>query len=225
MLAVVPVFPNLVAAPFTPLYPTVGLGSLDRLAAPAVANPFQAYEQQSMQQTLSLLVGMLANLMTTPPPAQTEGTASTNGASTSTSTANLPSGEGAGVQKFLKVATDKQGSPYVFGAEGNGQYDCSGLVYASLKEAGVNVPRLTAAGYQDMFKDTKVDRNNLKPGDLLFFHSKNDRGIPDGKATHIEIYLGNGMSMGTDSPKEGAKIEPVDWNSFIGGARVPQLSQ
>ncbi len=126
-------------------------------------------------------------------------------------------------QDFINKAKAKQGSPYVFGAAGNGRYDCSGLVYASLNEAGVKVPRLTARGYQDKYKNHQVRKEDLKPGDLVFFHSKNDRGIPAGKATHIEIYLGNGMTMGTDNPGEGAKIEPINWGTFIGGARVPEL--
>lgn len=126
--------------------------------------------------------------------------------------------------EFINHAKSMQGAPYVFGASGNGKYDCSGLVYAALKKAGVKVPRLAARGYQDMFKNSKVSKENLKPGDLVFFHSKNTRGIPQGRATHIEIYLGNGMTMGTDSPKEGARIEPINWKTFIGGARVPQLN-
>ncbi len=59
----------------------------------------------------------------------------------------------------------------------------------------------------------------------MFFWSPNDRGIPKGQASHIEIYLGNGMTMGTDNPKEGAKIEPINWSTFIGGARVPELNK
>ena len=126
-------------------------------------------------------------------------------------------------QDFINKAMAKQGAPYVFGAAGNGKYDCSGLVHAALNEAGVQGPRLTARGYQDKYKNNRVAKEDLKPGDLVFFHSKNDRGIPAGQATHIEIYIGNGMTMGTDSPKEGAKVEPINWNTFIGGARVPEL--
>jgi len=130
----------------------------------------------------------------------------------------------AATQNFINKATAKQGAPYVFGASGNGKYDCSGLVHAALNEAGVKGPRLTARGYQAKYKNSQVRKEDLKPGDLVFFHSKNTRGIPAGQATHIEIYLGNGMTMGTDSPKEGAKIEPINWNTFIGGARVPELN-
>ncbi len=127
-------------------------------------------------------------------------------------------------QDFINKALAKQGAPYVFGAAGNGKYDCSGLIHASLNEAGVKGPRLTARGYQEKYKNSRVSKEDLRPGDLVFFHSKNNRGIPAGQATHVEIYLGNGKTMGTDSPKEGARVEPIDWSTFIGGARVPELA-
>lgn len=127
-------------------------------------------------------------------------------------------------QNFINRALEKQGAPYVFGAHGNGKYDCSGLVHAALNEAGVKGQRLTARGYQSKYKDNMVRKEDLKPGDLVFFHSKNDRGIPEGRATHVEIYLGNGKTMGTDNPKEGARVEDINWKTFIGGARVPELA-
>jgi NlpC/P60 family protein len=127
-------------------------------------------------------------------------------------------------QNFINKALEKQGAPYVFGAQGNGKYDCSGLVHAALNEAGVKGPRQTARGYQAKYKNSQVRKEDLKPGDLVFFHSKNTRGIPAGQATHIEIYLGNGKTMGTDNPKEGARVENINWDTFIGGARVPELA-
>lgn len=147
-----------------------------------------------------------------------------NSAAPSAPASNVPTtGETDKVRNFIDVAKSQQGAPYVFGASGNGKYDCSGLVSWALNKSGVKVPRLTARGYQDMFKNSAVTRDQLKPGDLVFFWSPNDRGIPKGKASHIEIYLGNGMTMGTDNPKEGAKVEPINWSTFIGGARVPAL--
>lgn len=139
------------------------------------------------------------------------------------SSPNLPSGATDRVQRFIDVAKAQQGDPYVFGATGPDKFDCSGLVYYALKQAGFNHQRQTARGYQQMFSGSKVSRQDLKPGDLIFFWSPNTRGIPPGQASHVEIYLGNGMSMGTDNPSEGARIEPVNWGTFIGGARVPQL--
>ena len=128
-------------------------------------------------------------------------------------------------QNFINKALSKQGAPYVFGAAGPDKFDCSGLVSWALKEAGVSGGRATARGLQDRYKGSAVKKEDLKPGDLVFFWSPNDRGIPKGQATHVEIYLGNGKTMGTDSPKEGAKVEPINWDTFIGGARVPELNK
>ncbi len=129
-------------------------------------------------------------------------------------------------KKFIDLALSKQGTPYVFGAAGPDKFDCSGLVSWALKEAGVSGGRTTARGLQERYAGSAITKKeDLKPGDLVFFHSSNTRGIPKGKASHVEIYLGNGKTMGTDSPKEGAKVEPIDWNTFIGGARVPELNR
>lgn len=129
-------------------------------------------------------------------------------------------------KKFIDLALSKQGTPYVFGAAGPDKFDCSGLVSWALKEAGVSGGRTTARGLQERYAGSAITKKeDLKPGDLVFFHSSNTRGIPKGKASHVEIYLGNGKTMGTDSPKEGAKVEQIDWNTFIGGARVPELNR
>lgn len=135
-----------------------------------------------------------------------------------------PPAGGPKVQKLIDAALSKQGTPYVFGAAGPDKFDCSGLVSWALKQAGSNVPRLTAEGLRRHYSNAGVSKDQLKPGDLVFFWSPNDRGIPRGQATHVEIYLGDGKTMGTDSPKEGAKVEPINWDTFIGGARPPELA-
>lgn len=127
------------------------------------------------------------------------------------------------VKKFIDTAVAQTGKPYVFGAEGPNAFDCSGLIHYALKKAGINDSRTTAAGYQARYAGSRVSRNELKPGDLLFIWYPNSRGIPPGKASHIEIYLGNGRSMGTDNPREGARAEPVDWAHVVNMSRVPGL--
>lgn len=139
-----------------------------------------------------------------------------------------PSGNGsvsAKTQRFINTATAQVGKPYVFGAEGPRAFDCSGLINYALEQAGVADSRTTAAGYQARFAGSRVSRSELKPGDLLFIWYPNSRGIPPGKASHIEIYLGNGRSMGTDNPREGARIEPVDWSHLVNASRVPALNR
>lgn len=133
------------------------------------------------------------------------------------------SGLPAKVKRFIDVAVAQTGKPYVFGAEGPRAFDCSGLIHYALKQAGVADGRTTAAGYQARFAGSRVSRDQLKPGDLLFIWYPNSRGIPPGKASHIEIYLGNGRSMGTDNPREGARAEPVDWSRVVNMSRVPAL--
>lgn len=127
------------------------------------------------------------------------------------------------VQKFIDTAVAQTGKPYVFGSEGPSSFDCSGLINYSLRQAGVADGRTTAAGYQARFAGSRVSKNDLKPGDLLFIWYPNSRGIPKGTASHIEIYLGNGRSMGTDNPREGARVEPVDWSHVVNASRVPAL--
>lgn len=127
------------------------------------------------------------------------------------------------VKRFIDTAVAQTGKPYVFGAEGPRAFDCSGLIHYALEQAGVPDSRTTAAGYQARYAGSRVSRSELKPGDLLFIWYPNSRGIPRGKASHIEIYLGNGRSMGTDNPREGARVEPVDWAHVVNASRVPAL--
>ena len=156
------------------------------------------------------------------------GGASSGGTTATGSGASLGPSDGSTsskTQNFINKALSKQGTPYVFGAAGPDKFDCSGLVSWALKEAGVSGGRTTARGLQERYKGSAVKKEDLKPGDLVFFWSPNSRGIPRGQASHVEIYLGNGKTMGTDSPKEGAKVEPINWDTFIGGARVPELNK
>lgn len=139
------------------------------------------------------------------------------------STPGSSGGATAKVRRFIDTAVAQTGKPYVFGAEGPRAFDCSGLINYALRQAGVNDSRTTAAGYQARFAGSRVSRSELKPGDLLFIWYPNSRGIPRGTASHIEIYLGNGRSMGTDNPREGARPEPIDWSAVVNASRVPAL--
>jgi len=90
--------------------------------------------------------------------------------------------------------------PYIWGAQGPNAFDCSGLVYAAYKDAGLGYPtwgRLNAALY---FVATKrVAFNDLVPGDLLFYSY--DGSVQN--IHHITIYAGNGMMWEANSRKVG----------------------
>jgi len=90
--------------------------------------------------------------------------------------------------------------PYIWGAQGPNAFDCSGLVYAAYKDAGLGYPqwgRLNAALY---FVATKrVAFNDLVPGDLLFYSY--DGSVQN--IHHITIYAGNGMMWEANSREVG----------------------
>ena len=77
-----------------------------------------------------------------------------------------PDGRGsASAQRAVAFAESKLGAPYVWGAEGPGSFDCSGLVKDAYAHAGVSLPRST---YQMIQLGTAVDRREIHAGDLVF---------------------------------------------------------
>ena len=90
--------------------------------------------------------------------------------------------------------------PYIWGAQGPSAFDCSGLVYAAYKSAGLGYPnwsRLNAALY---FVDTqRVPLSQLIPGDLLFYSF--DGSVQN--IHHITIYAGGGMMWEANSKGKG----------------------
>lgn len=90
--------------------------------------------------------------------------------------------------------------PYVWGAQGPNSFDCSGLVYAAYKAAGLDWPnwdRLNAALYAGYTKH--VSLTELAPGDLLFYSYKGTIST----IHHITIYAGGGMMWEANSTKTG----------------------
>ncbi|WP_050507289.1 C40 family peptidase [Pseudomonas syringae] len=110
------------------------------------------------------------------------------------------------VSRALKAV----GTPYRWGGSTPGKgLDCSGLVkYAFSDVSEVNLPRTSNAMAEG--HGQKVDRKDLKPGDLLFFNIKSR------KVNHVAIYLGNDRFV--HAPRRG-KAVTVDtlkkpyWNS------------
>ena len=216
-------------APFSPaLY---GGQALDRLGmAPAAMSPATQMLQMSMQQT-QLLLDMTQMLLTLMAPGQTgTGAATSAGASPSgqTSAANpvadtkaTSDAAGSGgpkVQKFIDAALGKQGTRYVFGAAGPDTFDCSGLVSWALKQAGSKVGRMSAEGYRSHYKGAEVSKDQLKPGDLVFF---SDTG--HAPASHIEIFIGNGQTMGAHTESMPNGKAKLNTKRMIMAARPPEL--
>ena len=68
-------------------------------------------------------------------------------------------------QRAVAFAESKLGAPYVWGAQGPGAFDCSGLVKDSYADAGISLPRST---YQMVHVGTTVGRSEVRAGDLVF---------------------------------------------------------
>ncbi len=90
--------------------------------------------------------------------------------------------------------------PYVWGAQGPNSFDCSGLVYAAYKAAGLGWPNWSRLNAALFFVDTKrVPLSDLIPGDLLFYSY--DGSVQN--IHHITIYAGNGMMWEANSTRTG----------------------
>ncbi|MGI5271562.1 WXG100 family type VII secretion target [Nonomuraea sp. CA-218870] len=84
--------------------------------------------------------------------------------------------------RIVEAARLHLGKPYVWGANGPNAFDCSGLVYYVLNQAGIEIGDTTAAGYQASGKPVSTPQ----PGDMVFF------GDPAG---HVGVYIGNGQMI------------------------------
>lgn len=115
---------------------------------------------------------------------------------------DLPGGVSAAATRAVNFAINQVGKPYVFGAEGPGAYDCSGLTMKAWQAGGVNLPHSAADQYN---YGTHVGLNELSPGDLIFMYQ------PIG---HVTIYIGDGMMV--SAPTEGQPVTVVPVSRFSG---------
>lgn len=120
-------------------------------------------------------------------------------------------GEALTDEKFRKMITEAEkylGYPYVWGGSSpSTSFDCSGFVSWVINHCGNgwNVGRQTANSL--MGKCDIVPKSEAKPGDLIFFQKTyNTSG-----ASHVGIYVGNGMMIHCGSPISYASIETSYW--------------
>ena len=111
------------------------------------------------------------------------------------------------------------GYPYVWGGSSPAtSFDCSGFVSWVINNCGVgwNVGRLGADSLRHIC--TTVSSANAKPGDLIFFQGTYD--TPG--ASHVGIYVGNGMMIHCGDPIQYASINTSYWQShFLSFGRLP----
>ncbi|WP_433871485.1 NlpC/P60 family protein [Saccharopolyspora sp. CA-218241] len=99
----------------------------------------------------------------------------------------------------VNAALSKQGSPYVWGAKGPNQFDCSGLVQWSFEQAGLSLPASTRT---QVSTGTSVTESQLQPGDVIFFYDS---------ASHNGIYIGGGNVVHAPTEGQNVKVEKYDY--------------
>ncbi len=96
--------------------------------------------------------------------------------------------------------------PYVWGSEGPNSFDCSGLVYAAYKFAGLGWPnwdRLNASLYYTYTKQIPIAE--MQPGDFIFYSYKGTQST----IHHMSIYAGDGMMWEARSTKTGLRYSNI----------------
>ena len=109
------------------------------------------------------------------------------------------------------VAMNYLGTPYVWGGSSPGGFDCSGFVMYVFAQMGVSLPHNAAAQYG---YGTPVSRDQLEPGDLVFF---------DGLG-HVGIYIGGGQFVHSPHTGDVVKISSLydSWYAatYVGARRL-----
>jgi len=113
--------------------------------------------------------------------------------------AALPTpGPGAEGMVAVQAALTRIGSPYSWGASGPSSFDCSGLVMWAFQQAGINLPHSSQALAQG---GQSVSMDQMQPGDLVTYYSD---------ASHVGIYIGDGMMVHASTYGTPVRVAPVD---------------
>ena len=122
---------------------------------------------------------------------------------------------------MIREANKYLGYPYVFGGSSpSTSFDCSGFVSWVINHCGNgwNVGRLGATGLMNIC--TIVSPSDARPGDLIFFEKTYNC---DGPASHVGIYVGDGMMIHCGKPIQYTSIETPYWQEhFLCFGRLPE---
>ena len=113
--------------------------------------------------------------------------------------------------RMLHEAESHLGTPYVWGGYSPSGFDCSGFVSWVINHCGNgwNFGRLTANGLRA--RTDYVPASEAKPGDLIFFQGTYDTA----GASHVGIYVGNGMMIHAGNPVKYSSINTPYWQSHF----------
>lgn len=120
-------------------------------------------------------------------------------------------------KKFLELSRQYKYYRYRLGGNGNGYLDCSMFVKLVYKKLGIELPRTS----REQFRvGIKVEKDELIPGDLLFFSRyRNKRRI-----SHVGIYIGDNKFIHFSSSRKGLAMDSLNEtyfrSRFVGAKRI-----
>ncbi len=107
----------------------------------------------------------------------------------------------------VAYATAQIGKPYVWGAEGPGSFDCSGLTSQAWLAAGRGIPRTSQEQWKRL---PRVDVKDMRPGDLIVYFDD---------ASHIGMYVGDGAMVHAPRPGRDVTIAGAGSMPILGVVR------
>ncbi|MET8925513.1 NlpC/P60 family protein [Streptomyces sp. NPDC004623] len=113
---------------------------------------------------------------------------------------------GAGKQA-VAFATGQIGKPYVWGAEGPGSYDCSGLTSQAWAAAKRPIPRTSQEQWRQL---PRIPVQDMRPGDLIIYH---------GDASHVGMYVGDGQIVHAPRPGRNVTLAGAGSMQILGVVR------
>jgi cell wall-associated NlpC family hydrolase len=116
---------------------------------------------------------------------------------------------GGTASQAARIALSKQGSAYVWGADGPITFDCSGLVKWAFAQAGMS--GLPHSAEEQARMGRNVSRTQLQPGDLIALYSP---------ISHIGIYVGDGLYVNAPQSGDVVKVVPVPWRQVTAMSRI-----
>lgn len=120
--------------------------------------------------------------------------------------------------QMISYAKQFIGTPYVYGGTDlTAGVDCSGFIYSVYKDFGITLDRRSR---DQINEGARVAKEDLRPGDLVFFNTGGDSVI-----SHVGMYIGNGEYIhSTNGAANGVTISDINsnyaLNTYVGAARI-----
>lgn len=125
------------------------------------------------------------------------------------------------VDAFVNELKSREGDAYVYGAAGPSTFDCSGLVQWGLEAVGLTgVPRTSEEQWAWIKSNGwQVNKDQLKPGDLIFSQWPGDNASPG----HVQVYIGGGKVIQAPHPGGSVSVASLsaDTGHIVGYGRPP----